>query len=102
MNIMAKKIMVYSLAGMMQLGLGATVIEASPLHIDDSQRLVQLNAGHYDHDKWRHQENERHEREMRRHQHESEREWHERQQRENQRHEHERREYEHHHPGFHW
>jgi len=85
--------MIYSLAGIMQVGLGATVIEASPLHYEGSYRIVQLDDrhGHEDerqreHDERQRQENERHEREMRRHQHESEQEWHERQERENQRH----------------
>ncbi len=85
-----KKLMIYSLGGMMQVGLGATVIEASPLHNEDSQRLVQLDNRH-DEERHRHverrrEENERHEREMRRHDHESEREWHERQREENERH----------------
>ena len=37
MNNIVKKIMIYSLAGIMQLGLGATIIEASPLHNDGPQ-----------------------------------------------------------------
>jgi hypothetical protein len=93
MKSLAKKIMIYSLAGIMQVGLGATVVAASSLHIDDSQRIVQLDSGDYpDNDRQRErverrrQENERHEREMRRRDHESEREWHERQREENERH----------------
>jgi ABC-type Zn2+ transport system substrate-binding protein/surface adhesin len=81
-----KKIMIYSMVGIMQLGLGATVIEASPLHNDGPYMEQQDNR----HDHERHEreriENERHEREMRRHHHESEWEWHERQKREQQRH----------------
>lgn len=42
-----KKIMIYSLAGVIQVGLGATVIEASPWH-DDLQRIVQLDDRHDD------------------------------------------------------
>ena len=86
MNNITKKIMMCALAGIMQVGLGAAVIEASQLHNDNSQRIVQLDDRHDEHDRRQHEENERHEREMRRHDHESEREWHDRQWRENQRH----------------
>jgi hypothetical protein len=89
MKNIVKKIMIYSMVGIMQVGLGMTVIEASPWHNDDSQRIVQLDDRHH-HDEERHErerrENERHEREMRRHDHEGEREWHERQERERERH----------------
>lgn len=80
MRKIMKKIMIYSMVGMMQLGLGATVLEASPLHHENSQRIVQL-------DDRQQQENERHEQEMRRHHHENVREWHKRQCQENERHE---------------
>ena len=86
MNRMTKKLMIYSLAGMMQLGLGASVIEASPLHIDGTPGIVQLDNGHGNRDEQKRQENNRHQREMQRHNHESDRDWHDRQQRENQRH----------------
>jgi ABC-type Zn2+ transport system substrate-binding protein/surface adhesin len=86
MKGVVKKVIIYSLAGIMQVGLGATVIEASPLYNDDSQRIVQLDDRHDEHDRRQHEENRRHEREMRRHDHESERDWHERQERENRRH----------------
>ncbi len=82
MNSMTKKIMIYSLAGIMQVGLGATLIEASPLHLEGSSQIVQLDNRH---DRER-QENDRHQREMRRHDHESDRDWHDRQARENQQH----------------
>jgi hypothetical protein len=88
----AKKIMIYSLAGIIQIGIGTAVVAASPLYSDGPQRLVQLDDRHDDndrqreHDKRQREENERHEREMRRHDGESEREWHERQKRENERH----------------
>ncbi|MBP2653562.1 MAG: hypothetical protein H6Q73_1131 [Firmicutes bacterium] len=93
MNNITKKIMFYSLAGIMQFGLGATVIEAIPLYNEDSQRIVQLddrrqpdNDRQRKHDERQREENERHEREMRRHDGESDRDWHERQERENRRH----------------
>ena len=103
MKKLAKKILVYSLAGIMQVGLGvttATVIEASPIYNDGPQRIVQLDERDYhdhererdherrqrEHDERQREENRRHEREMRRHDHESEREWHERQREENERH----------------
>ncbi len=93
-NIM-KKIVIYSMVGIMQAGLGASVIEASPLYNDAPQPVVQLDGRHHggnnferrrEHDRRLRQENERHEREMRRHRHESERAWHERQERERRRH----------------
>lgn len=80
MNSTAKKIMIYSMAGIMQVGLGATVVAASPLYNDGSQQIVQLDDRHD-------QENIRHEREMRRHDGENDRDWHDRQDRENRRHE---------------
>ncbi len=89
----AKKIMIYSMVGMMQIGLGATVVAASPLYDDGPQRIIQLDdGGRWHHDRqWEHdrrvrEENRRHEWEMRRRDHEREREWHERQERENRRH----------------
>jgi hypothetical protein len=93
MRNLTKKIMIYSMVGMMQLGLGATVgatvIEASPFHNDGSQ-IVQLSYDHndrqYRHDERQRHENYRHEREMRRRDHESRRDWNDRQWRENQRH----------------
>ena len=85
--------MIYSMVGVMQIGLSANIIEASSSHNDGPQQIVQLDdRAHHDnerqreHDKRQRQENERHEREMRRHKHESEREWHERQERESRRH----------------
>ena len=42
MNKITKQIMIYSLAGIMQLGLGVTAVEASPLHIKGTQSVVQL------------------------------------------------------------
>ncbi len=91
MNSMTKKLMIYSLAGIMQVGLGATVVAASPLDSDSPQRIVQLDNRHGNdkqrqHDERQRQENERHQREMRRRDHESDRDWHERQRQENERH----------------
>ncbi|MBP2660573.1 MAG: hypothetical protein H6Q69_3605 [Firmicutes bacterium] len=86
MKKIVKKIMIYSMVGMMQLGLGATVIEASPLHNDGPDMQQQDDRHDQDrHERERH-ERERHEREMQRRHHESEREWHDRQEREKQRH----------------
>lgn len=93
MKNLFKKITIFSMLGMMQLGFGASVIEASPLHSDDSRQIVQLDRrDHHDndrqrnHDRQEREENKRHEREMRRHHRESERDWHDRQEREKQRH----------------
>lgn len=93
MKKLAKKIMIYSMVGIMQVGLGATIVAASPLYNENSQRVVQLdnrdenhNDRQREHDRRQREENQRHEREMQRQQHENDREWHERQDRENQRH----------------
>jgi len=93
MKKLTKKIMIFSMVGMMQIGFGAAVLEASPLHNDDSHRFVQLDDRHDrhdrrdEHDERLHKENERHRREMERRHHESRREWHERQEREKEQHE---------------
>jgi hypothetical protein len=99
MKNIVKKVAIYSMVGIMQVGFGASVIEASPLHNDGPQRIVQLDDRDHDgerehernerqreHDRRHREENERHEREMRRHDHESDRDWHDRQERERQRH----------------
>jgi hypothetical protein len=44
MSNLIKKVAIFSLVGIMQIGLGASVIEASPLHNEGSQRIVQLDA----------------------------------------------------------
>ncbi|CUH95363.1 hypothetical protein P22_1433 [Propionispora sp. 2/2-37] len=94
MNSIVKKTIVYSLVGIMQIGWGAAVTEASPLFTGSSQqRIIQVDRPHGDkdrqreHDERKRKENERHEKEMRRRPHESEREWRQRQERENKRHE---------------
>lgn len=85
--------MIYSLAGIMQVGLGAAAVAASPLlYNDNPQRIVQLDDGHHDdgqqeYNKQLREENERHEREMQRRDHESDRDYNERQRKENERHE---------------
>jgi hypothetical protein len=91
MKNIVKKIAIYSMIGMMQIGFGASVIEASPLH--NNQGIVQLNGRDHnnnerqrEHDRREREENERHNREMQRRDHESDRDWHERQKRENKRH----------------
>ncbi len=78
MKSMVKKIAILSMVGMMQVGLGASLIEASPLHAERSSVQQQ--------DDRKQIENERHEREMKRRPNESEREWHELQELEKQRH----------------
>lgn len=81
MNSMIRKLMIYSLVGMMQGGLGTAVIAASPLHNDGSQRIVQL-----DNRQQQILETQRHEREMRQRPSESEQGWRARQNMENVRH----------------
>jgi hypothetical protein len=95
MKNLTKKIMIFSMVGMMQIGFGAAVLEASPLHNNNSNRVIQFDDRHDqdgprdrhdDHDERLRRENERHENEMKRRHHESDREWHERQERERQQH----------------
>ena len=81
----AKRIIVYSMVGIMQFGLGAIAVSASPLSNDDSPGLLYLD-GQHDYDQRQSQENERHEKEMHRHSGESDRDWKDRQMVENNRH----------------
>ena len=95
MKNMVKKVAIFSMIGMMQIGLSTSIIEASPL--DNAPASMQY---HHDRDQDRHErernerqrhereriENERHERAMERRHHESYREWRERQHRERERH----------------
>ncbi|MBP2663346.1 MAG: hypothetical protein H6Q71_1294 [Firmicutes bacterium] len=88
MNKMAKKVIIYSMVGLLQCGLGVSVIEAAQRQPEPPSQ-EQGDDRHYqdqDREKRIQEENERHEREMRRHDHESEQEWHERQERERERH----------------
>ena len=101
MNGLVKKMIIYSMVGLMQVGMFSSVAAAaqSPLHNDSSQRIAYLNRHDHDrgnerkrhHDERKRIENERHEREMRRRPHESEREWRKRQVRERERHDRELR-----------
>lgn len=100
MKKVVKNLMIYSIVGIMQIGFGTSMLEASPLNTYEPQQ-IQLNGrdhrGHdndrrHEHDERMRRENERHEREMRRHHGESERAWHERQERERHRHDEEMRE----------
>jgi len=96
MKGIVKKVAIFSMIGMMQIGLGTSLIEASPLHsgsfpqqLDnrhDQDRYQREKNGHQRHERER-IENERHERAMERRHHESYREWRERQRHENRRHE---------------
>ena len=109
MKSITKKIAIYSMIGIMQIGFGASVIEASPLQNDPSpmQQGFFRHGGpgpdHHDRNRYereRHEreryerererreriENDRHEREMRRRPHETKKQWRERQKYENERH----------------
>jgi len=79
-----KKVAIFSMLGIMQIGLGASVIEASSLH---NPLPMQQEDDDQDRNEAKRIENERHERAMERRANESEREWNERQSRENERHE---------------
>ena len=90
MNNVVKKIVIFSMIGIIQIGSSASLLEASPLH---NELTPQQQGGdrHDRHDQDRREreriENERHEREMKRRPNENDREWHERQRQEKERHE---------------
>ncbi|QDR79591.1 hypothetical protein [Sporomusa termitida] len=98
MKMAMKKIIVYSMLGLLQVGMFSSVAAAAPgsLHNNGSQRIANLDRNDHDHkrnedrrrnhDERKRQEKERHEREMKRRPHESNREWKERQEREKDRH----------------
>lgn len=94
MENIVKKIAIFSMIGMMQIGLCTSVLEASPRYNamssgqrQDDRRDKEGNGHEPQRDERERVEKERHEREMKRRDHESERAWHERQQREQERHE---------------
>lgn len=94
-----KKAVIWSLVSILQLGFGASVIEASPFK-DGAPPTQQYDRHDQDRERDRHdqermererheqerRENERHEQEMKRRSHESRKEWRERQHREMERH----------------
>lgn len=97
MKMVAKKVILYTMVGLLQVGLFSSVAAAAsgPIHNDNSPRLAHFDRDDRhdrDDDKKRkyeerkREENERHEREMKRRPHESEREWRERQKQEKERH----------------
>jgi hypothetical protein len=100
MKIVAKKVIIYSMLGLMQVGMFSSVAAAAPgpLH-NEVQRIAYLDRDDRhdrdqnrdgdrkrNHDERKRQENERHEQEMKRRPHESDREWRERQEHEKDRH----------------
>ena len=85
MNSIVKKAVVFSMIGLMQVGLGASVIEASPRH--DDRHDHRYESRQRDRDERIREERARHEREMQRRHYESEREYRERQEREKEHHE---------------
>lgn len=90
MKNVVKKIAIFSMIGMMQIGLGISAIEASPLHNEPApmQQQYDRDQGQHKGDYFEHErhereraENERYENEMRnmkRHIFESNSHWHER------------------------
>ncbi|MCC5466011.1 hypothetical protein [Pelosinus baikalensis] len=103
MKGIVKKIAIYSMVGIMQVGFGASIIEASPLQ--NNPTPMQLRYDRHDQGRDRHDrerwdrerqrqerlENERHERAMKRRPHETRKQWRERQKHEIERHERELR-----------
>ncbi|MDU4961863.1 MAG: hypothetical protein E6X17_14510 [Sporomusaceae bacterium] len=111
MTKIAKKIVAYTMLGMLQIGFGATAAEAASLHSNNRPASLQRqDKDHHEQEQRREkerreqeqrrekerreqerrervrQENERHEREMKRRPHESERDWRHRQKAEKERH----------------
>lgn len=89
MNSILKKVTVFSMIGLMQVGLGVAVIEASPAQHDPHRFEQRDNDRHRQEQERNHRikaENERHEREMKRRPHESKKDWHQRQKQEKERH----------------
>ena len=85
MNNLVKKLVIFSLIGVMQLGLGVSVTEASAHHGKHHEQRYE----HHDNDREHRiqEERDRHEREMQRREHESEYEYRDRQDREREHHE---------------
>ena len=80
MKNIVKKLVIYSMVGVLNLGLGASVIEASPWHDDNDQRYEQHDQRwqHHHEKQWRNHEREwkEHDREWR--EHDGDWEWQER------------------------
>ena len=102
MKNIVKKVAIFSMVGMMQVGLGTSAIEASPLHNDPApmQQQYDRDQGRHEEDRFEHERHERHERErveneryenemqqMKRHFFESASHWHDRQHQATERHE---------------
>lgn len=95
MNRIVKKTIVIALAGIMQVGIGAATLEASPRY-EDRHHLERRYDDEHDRREFGRQqrirhEQERHEREMQRRHDENEWEWRDRQDREKAHHEEEMR-----------
>lgn len=83
MKIVAKKVIIYSMLGLMQVGMFSSVAAASPRH-EEPPRFEQRNDQHQrDMERERahkiQEENKRHEKEMKRYPFESKKHWRERQ-----------------------
>lgn len=92
MKKLTKKLIIFSMVGLMQVGLFATAAEAAAPRPDDPPGFEQRDEHRHqgmEKEKHRriHEENERHEKEMKRRPFESKQHWHERQRQENERHE---------------
>ena len=84
MKNITKKVIIYSFAAIVQIGLGTAVLEASPVqdeHKQQSENIIQEQRQVLQ------QENNRHEWAMKRQDNESDRRWQERRRQENKRHE---------------
>ena len=97
MKSIGKKMVAFSVAALMQLGMGAAVIEAAAPgnhYPPGFEQYAGRDKGRHDHERVQSErqkreriENERHEREMKRRPHETRKQWKERQKREKERHE---------------
>lgn len=85
MNTIVKKVIVYSMIGILNIGLFATAAEASP-RSEHSYRYERHEGNRSDRECRLREEHWRHEREMQRRHDEDARRWHERQEKERERH----------------
>lgn len=90
MKKLAKKLIIFSMVGLMQVGMFASAAEAAAPRPDDPSGFEQRDEHHHrdmERERRIREENERHEKEMKRRPHESKQHWHERQKHEMERHE---------------
>ncbi|MDU4959971.1 MAG: hypothetical protein E6X17_04805 [Sporomusaceae bacterium] len=87
MNKLTKTTIVYSLVGLLQVGIGAAAAPADPTPVPGNENQPRYEERVKDREQLIQEENKRHEEEMKRRPHESDQEWKDRQEQEILRHE---------------